>query len=292
MRAKIQPRRKITLMALLLNRYGKGRVRVMRLHKAGDHHTVSELTIKAILEGDFAVAYTKADNSTSVATDTVKNVINVVAHENIALPTELFCKAATDRFLDTYPQVEKVTVTARETKWTRLSISGREHPHSFTLDGNGTPFAEVVADRNGFAVTSGVTGFTFLKTTQSGWSNYVKDGYTTLPETRDRLCGTSMDASWKWTTRLENYGAANAAVLATMLEVFATTYSESVQDSLYRMGEAALAAVPEVSEISMACPNKHYIPMNLSAFGIENKNEVFLPTDEPHGQIECTVGRG
>jgi urate oxidase len=77
-----------------------------------------------------------------------------------------------------------------------------------------------------------------------------------------------------------------------MLEVFGTTYSASVQDSLYRMGEAALAAVPEISEISMACPNIHFILMNLKAFGLENNNDVFLPTDEPHGQIECTVGRG
>jgi urate oxidase len=41
----------------------------------------------------------------------------------------------------------------------------------------------------------------------------------------------------------------------------------------------------------MACPNMHFIPMNLSAFGLDNSNDVFLPTDEPHGQIECTVGR-
>ena len=78
-------------------------------------------------------------------------------------------------------------------------------------------------------------------------------------------------------------------ILDTLLEVFGTTYSMSVQDSLYRMGEAALAAVPEISEISMACPNMHFIPMNLSAFGLDNNNDVFLPTDEPHGQIECTV---
>jgi urate oxidase len=76
-----------------------------------------------------------------------------------------------------------------------------------------------------------------------------------------------------------------------MLDVFAGTYSNSVQDSLYRMGEAALAAVPEISEISLDCPNKHYILMNLKSFGIENQNQVFLPTDEPHGQIECTVAR-
>jgi urate oxidase len=57
------------------------------------------------------------------------------------------------------------------------------------------------------------------------------------------------------------------------------------------MGSAALAAVPEVLNISLACPNKHYIPLNLTAFGLDNPNIAFLPTDEPHGQIECTVAR-
>ena len=54
---------------------------------------------------------------------------------------------------------------------------------------------------------------------------------------------------------------------------------------------AALEAVPEVAELSMACPNKHYVPINLAPLGLENGNRVFVATDEPHGQIECTVGR-
>ena len=142
-------------------------------------------------------------------------------------------------------------------------------------------------------MTSGIDGFAFMKSTQSGWENYPHDRYTTLPETADRMCATSMDGV------LEVVGETVRAIrrpmrriLDTVLEVFGTTYSMSVQDSLYRMGEAALAAVPEISEISMACPNMHFIPMNLSAFGLDNNNDVFLPTDEPHGQIECTVGRG
>ena len=65
-----------------------------------------------------------------------------------------------------------------------------------------------------------------------------------------------------------------------------------MQDSLYRMGEAALAAVPELGTVSMACPNKHCVPVNLDRFGLSGDNMVFVATDEPHGQIECTVGRG
>jgi urate oxidase len=264
----------------------------MRVHRDGERHEVSQLNVKVMIEGDFARAYTEADNSTSVSTDTIKNVVNVVARENTGLCAEEFCQLLAKKYLDLYPQVASVAVTAHETKWSRLSFAGKPHPHSFTLDSNGKPSVEVVATREGSTLASGIDGFTFLKSTQSGWENYVKDPYTTIAPTDDRICATSMVASWKWSAKPQNYPAANAKILATLLEVFGTSYSPSVQNSLYRMGEAALAAVPEISEISMACPNIHYILMNLSAFGMDNSNAVFLPTDEPHGQIECTVARG
>jgi urate oxidase len=277
---------------LIKNRYGKGRVRVMRIHRDGERHEVSQLNVKAMVEGDFARTYTHADNTRTVSTDTIKNVVNIVAHENIGLCTEDFCQVLARKYLELYPQVASVTIAAHETKWSRLSFDGKPHPHSFVLDGNGKPTVEVAATREGSTLTSGIDGFTFMKSTQSGWEDYAKDPYTTLKETNDRICATSMVASWKWSAKPVNYPATNARILATLLEVFSTTYSASVQDSLYRMGEAALSAVPEISEISMACPNMHFIPMNLSAFGLDNNNDVFLPTDEPHGQIECTVGRG
>jgi urate oxidase len=277
---------------LIKNRYGKGRVRVMRIHRDGDRHEVSQLNVKAMMVGDFARTYTHADNAASVATDTIKNVVNIVARENTGLSTEEFCQVLAKKYLDLYPQVSSASITAHETKWSRLSFGGKPHPHSFVLDSNGKPFVEVTANRERSTLTSGIDGFTFMKSTQSGWENYVRDRYTTIPPTNDRMCATSMVASWKWSAKPENYPATNTKILGAVLEVFGTTYSASVQDSLYRMGEAALAAVPEISEISMACPNMHFILMNLSTFGLDNNNDVFLPTDEPHGQIECTVGRG
>jgi urate oxidase len=277
-------------MALAQMTYGKDRVRVMRIDRTTDRHEVRELTVRAMMTGDFGGAFTSADNSTSISTDTVKNVVNVTARENIALGNELFCQAVAAKLLE-YPQVETATVTGHETKWTRLMVDGAPHLHSFTLDSNGKPFAKVVATRSGFTVESGISGFTFMKTTQSGWANYVKDKYTTIPETHDRMAATAMDASWRWSKAPASYEAANATILATALKVFATTYSSSVQDSLYRMGTAVLEAVPELIDISMACPNKHYLVINLTPFGLDNHNEVFVATDEPHGQIECTVAR-
>jgi urate oxidase len=277
---------------LIKNRYGKGRVRIMRIHRDGDKQDVSQLSIKAMLEGDFGRAYTDADNSTSTSTDTIKNIVNVVARENTALSTEEFCQVLAKRYLDLYPQASSVSITAHETKWARLAVDGELHPHAFLLDSNGKPTVEIHATRDGTVMSSGLDGFTFMKSTQSGWENYYTDKYSTIQPTNDRICATSMLASWTWSGKPASYPATNKKILDTLLKEFATTYSPSVQNSLYRMGEKVLAAVPEISEISMACPNIHYILMNLSAFGLDNNNDVFLPTDEPHGQIECTVGRG
>ena len=278
-------------MPLVSNRYGKARVRVMRVLRDGDYNEVRDLNVQIMLEGDFGSAYTGADNRTSVATDTIKNIAYIVARENLQAEAEDYAQALAQRFLARYPQVNSVAVTTAETRWSRASFSGAPHPHSFTLDANGKPTANVVATRQGAAITSGITGYTFMKSTQSGWIDYVMDDYTTLPPTKDRITATAMDASWTWRATPASYEQANATILSKMLGVFATTYSHSVQDSLYRMGEAALAAVPELATVRMACPNKHYIPMNLDRFGLSADNMIFVATDEPHGQIECQVGR-
>ena len=278
-------------MPLTHNSYGKGRVRVMRVFRDGDYNEVRDLTIKTMLDGDFGAAYTAGDNRTVIATDTIKNTCYIVAREQMQASNEIYAQALADRFLVRYPQVTGVRIQISETKWTRAAFDGEPHPHSFTLDGNGRPAVELAASRNGSTITSGIDGYTFMKSTASGWVDYVMDDYTTLAPTTDRIAATAMDARWDWRAAPADYPAANAAILATMLKVFGTTYSHGVQDSLYRMGEAALKAVPELARIRMACPNKHYIPMKLDAFGMSSDNMIFVATDEPHGQIECEVGR-
>lgn len=278
-------------MKLLNSTYGKGSVRVMRLSGEGQNREVRELTVQAMLTGDIAQAYTQAEDSTSVSTDTIKNVGNVVARNELQAGPEAFCRAVGRHLLQSYPGMTGAEISAREVRWNRLAVDGIPHPHAFTLDGNGHGTAEVVSARDGERVTSGLSGFTFLKATASGWSNYIKDEYTMLPETEDRILATSMDASWRWSRDPANFAAANAIVLDTLMRVFTMTYSHSAQDSIYRMGSAALEVVPELETISIACPNKHYVPINLAPFGLDNPNWVFTATDEPYGQIECTVGR-
>jgi urate oxidase len=52
-----------------------------------------------------------------------------------------------------------------------------------------------------------------------------------------------------------------------------------------------LAHCPNIDQIRLTMPNKHYLPVNLEPFGLDNPNEVFCPTDEPHGLIEAVLSR-
>ena len=283
-------------MTLVRKTYGKDRVRVLRVqrHVPGrpeGWHEVRETSIKAMVTGEIAQTFTHADNSGSICTDTIKNLVQVVAKENVAFGNEAFCAAIARRLLDEYASLDSAVVTGQETVWRRIEGEAGPQPHGFTLDGNGKPFAKVTMTRTDMTTESGITGFTFLKSTGSGWSGYVEDRLTTLKQTDDRIAATAMDATWRWHSVPHDYREAREKLLAVMLAVFAGTYSHSIQDSLYRMGKAALEAVPEIEEIGLACPNKHYILANLQPFGLDNPNEVFVATDEPHGQIECTVGR-
>ena len=152
-------------------------------------------------------------------------------------------------------------------------------------------FTQVICDRTAKTVRSGIRDLVILKSTGSGFENYPKDELTTLPETADRILATSFSSTWTFKEQPADYNRANDAILSAMLKVFANNYSPSAQTTLFQMGEAALAACPEISELDLAMPNKHCLLINLAPFGLENNNELFVPTDEPHGDIRAIVTR-
>jgi urate oxidase len=271
--------------------YGKARVRVMKILRDGPIHTLKDLDVAAYLKGDFASSYTSGDNSKVVATDTIKNTINVFAKQHLGQEIERFGLILGEHFVTRYPQVAESEIRISERRWERLTVDGRPHPHSFAAGGEGRMFTEVICSAEAKTIRSGIRGLVILKSTGSGFENYPKDEFTTLPETADRILATSFSATWTFTDQPDHYARANDAILSAMLKEFANNYSPSAQTTLFQMGEAALAICPEISKLDLAMPNKHCLLINLEPFGLENKNEVFVPTDEPHGDIRATVAR-
>ena len=279
-------------MAKLTNhRYGKARVRVLKILRDGPVHTLKDLDVAAYLKGEFESSYTSGDNTKVVATDTIKNTINIFARQHLGPEIERFGLILADHFLSRYAQVAQAEIQISEKGWQRLEIDGQPHPHSFQAAGESRAVTRVSCDRKSKTVRSGIRDLVILKSTGSGFENYPKDEFTTLPETADRILATSFSSTWTFEGQPEHYGRANEAILAAMLKVFANNYRPSAQTTLFQMGEAALAACPEISELDLAMPNKHCLLINLAPFGLENKNEVFVPTDEPHGDIRATVMR-
>jgi len=278
-------------MKLVNHSYGKTRVRALKVFRRGRRRSIKELEIAVMLQGEFESSYTDADNALVVPTDTMKNTVNALAHRLLGEESEPFGAAVAEHFLKKYRQVQQATVHIAERRWERMTVGGKPHPHSFAEQGGGRPVAQVVATRNAVVVESGIEDLLVLKTTQSGFAGFPKDEFTTLAETDDRLLCTKINAMWTYAKQPAAYRRVNQKIMDAMLKVFATTYSPSVQASLYLMGGAALRAAPEISKVSLALPNKHCLLIDLSRFGISNKNELFVPTDEPHGQIEGTVAR-
>jgi urate oxidase len=278
-------------MKLGHQQYGKDHVRVMKVSRHGLEHTVKEVDVSVALEGDFATSYTSGDNSKVVPTDTMKNTVNALAKQHLGDEIECFGIALGKHFLKRYGQIQKATLHLSERMWKRLSIDGKAHSHAFTGNSEASPFARVTSTRGKVLVESGIKDLLILKSTESGFEGYPKCEYTTLPETKDRIMATNLEACWSFEKSPKVYGEANRKILNEMLAVFAKNYSPSVQTTLYQMAEAALKAVPEISQVTLKMPNKHYLLVNLKPFGLENDNEIFAPTEEPHGQIEATVTR-
>jgi urate oxidase len=275
---------------LVAHRYGKSRVRLLKILRDGATHRIKDVNVTVMLEGDLESSYTLGDNSKVVPTDTIKNTINALSQKHLGNEIERFGLALGKHFLQ-FPQVHKATVEILEREWHRLEVNGKPHAHSFKSGGDGRMFTRVDSSGQTQLVQSGIRDLIILKSTESGFAGYPRDEFTTLKETSDRILGTAFSATWNFTKDPGDYRVVNSAIMTAMLEVFAENYSPSAQTTLYQMGEAALAACADIALVELAMPNKHCLLIDLSPFGLENKNEIFLPIDEPHGQIEAIVAR-
>ena len=278
------------------NRYGKSRVRLMRLTKHFDHHDLDEWTVQILLTGDFTTAHTLGDNSNILPTDTMKNTVYFVAHLSKADSMEAYAQELIDYILTRNPQVHSAEVVIESTLWKRLQVDGKPFPTAFMRGSDERQTTTVSRTQNQpFTITSGLDRLTILKTANSAFTGFIKDELTTLPETTDRLFGTALKAEWPYTPEGISAGIdfnkVRTHIREVMLNTFAHHDSLSVQQTLFAMGEAALAHTTLIDEIHLLMPNKHNLLVDLARFGQENPNHIFVPTDEPHGTIEATVRR-
>lgn len=264
----------------------------MKVARAGETHELQNITVAIALEGDFDAIHTQGDNSLCLPTDTMKNTVYVLAGQTQKIEEiEVFGQRLAAHFLANNPQVSSVRIDIAEHFWKRMKFGEKFHPHSFVKGSGEKRTARIVATRDGVTIESGVDDLIVLKTTGSGFSGYIKDDYTTLPETADRIFSTAIKAVWRYKSAETATGDAWRNIRQTILKTFAGHDSLSVQHTLYAIGEAVLEKFSEVEEIYFSLPNIHCLPVDIARFGLENDNRIFVPTDEPHGLIEARLSR-
>jgi len=280
------------MIELAENRYGKSRVRLMKVTRHEHGQDLREWTVQVLLKGDFDSAHLDGDNSKILPTDTMKNTVYSIARTSTATAMEDYAKELADFFLKHNPQIGSASIQVESTLWKRLAVDGKPHPSAF-MRGSGERQTTSVerAQHGAFHILSGLDDLVLLKTANSGFEGYIKDSLTTLPETKDRLFGTAVRAEWRYLSSNLDFDSVRTTIRETMLRTFANHESKSVQQTLYAMAQSALEDAPQIDEIELTMPNKHCLLVDLSRFGQDNPNQIFVPTDEPHGYIEARIRR-
>ncbi len=274
------------------NRYGKSRVRLVQVKRKGAWHDLREWTVEILLQGDFASCFEDADNSKILPTDTMKNTVYSLARTSIADCMEEFAKELIDFLLLRNPQVSAAEVSIAEKTWEHLESGGKPQPTTFIQASVENQTTEVTRNRTGdYSVTSGLENLVIMKTAGSAFEDYIQDSLTTLAPAKDRLLGTAVRANWNYRRPDVAFSSLRKRAREILLSVFGAHDSKSVQHTLYDMGKAVLESVAEIEDIELAMPNKHCLLVDLSRFGQDNPNEIFVPVDEPHGNIQARLCR-
>jgi urate oxidase len=267
------------------NQYGKAETHLVRVYRDGDVHSLRDLTVSVALAGDLDAVHLTGDNSNVLPTDTQKNTVYAFAKESPVGAPEAFALRLARHFV-TGP-IRRARVEVYETTWARVNA----HPHAFTQASGERRFAAAICEPGAERVLSGIADLVLLKSTGSEFRGFERDRYTTLAETRDRVLATAVTARWRHSGPQGEWDESFSQARRALIEAFAVTHSLSLQQTLYAMGDAVLAARPEIAEVRLSLPNRHHFVVDLSPFGLENPNEVFHADDRPYGLIEGVVER-
>ena len=273
------------------NQYGKAENRVVRIYRDTPHHEIHDVNVSTCLRGDFSAAHLAGDQADVLPTDTQKQTAYAYAKEKGLQSIEDYGLALARHFVHDVGPVEAARIEIEEYAWQRATVDGVGHDYTWIRKGQEVRTAAVTVDAQGEWVVAGLKDFIILKSTGSEFAGFLKDEYTILQPTHDRVMATSLVAQWRFTTTDVDWEATYEGVKTHLIKQFATVQSLALQQTLYEMGKAVLEAYPVIAEVRLSAPNKHHFLYDLSPFGLENNNEVFNADDRPYGLIQATVTR-
>ena len=289
------------------NQYGKAENRVVKITRDGDTHHIKDLNVSVALSGDMEDVHYSGSNANCLPTDTTKNTVFAFAQEHGIESAEQFGIHLARHFVESQEPIHRARIRIEEYTWERIEtsdsgsrfIGADEVKHSFVRKGQETRTAQITYDGERWQIFSGLKDLTVMNSTNSEFWGFVKDKYTTLKETHDRILATEVAGVWRhnWTSdedRMPNWERSYAQSKKHILDAFAETYSLSLQQTLYQMGARVINSRSEVDEIRFSLPNKHHFLVDLEPFGLKNDTDegaVYFAADRPYGLIEATVLR-
>ena len=270
--------------------YGKGDVIAYRLNRDGrapeGKSPVFGASVLLLVYGDaFWKTYTEGDNTSLVATDSMKNFIQRETMNFRGNDLEEYCRFLGEKFLATYAQVEGVQISASEIPYAALGSNV-----AFAPSGPEIATARLEMVRRGvLEAVSGVRGFKLLRLGGSAFRGFVRDEYTTLPDLNNRPLHMWLDLEWAYVRPDAAFsdGAVTAQVRRTVREVFTAFESGSIQQVIYQMGTKMLEAISAISEVHLEANNRTWDTI------AEQGDDLGVYTDArpPYGCLGLTLKR-
>ncbi|WP_339255743.1 factor-independent urate hydroxylase [Paenibacillus sp. FSL R5-0713] len=255
------------------------------------------LNIKVAVQGDeFLPSFAEGDNSLVVATDSMKNFILKHAADYTGATVEGFLALVSRRFLETYPQMSKVQMTADQIPFEDIPIGleGSYRPSTlvFRYSQNDRATAAVEAERTGDSIElsnhfSGVADLRLIKVKGSEFAGFMQDEYTTLPETWDRPLFIFLNINWRYEDPRDGMDDQRGRYVAAeqvrdlAAVVFHECRSASIQHLIYQIGRRLLSRFEQLSEVSFESNNRTWETVLEEVK--EGEGKVFTEPRPPYG---------
>jgi urate oxidase len=267
----------------------------------GRQNILFGMNVKVAVEGEaFFSSFKDGDNTIVVATDSMKNFILKHAGDYDGATQEGFLELVGRRFLETYPQMTGIKISGEQIPFDELPVPVKDHLEPsplvfrYSLNEQACSSIEVKRVKDKIITTdhqSSLKGLKLIKVRGSSFYGFVKDKYTTLPESFDRPLFIFLNIQWRYHDIEDAKGNTDDRYVAAeqvrdiAYTVFHEENSPSIQNLIYRIGFRILERFPQLVEVRFESNNRTWETV-LDEIPASSVGKVFTEPRPPFG-FQC-----
>lgn len=260
--------------------------------------------VQVALHGDFLHNYMDGDNSNLVATDSMKNFIQLQAGEFEYSTIDGFIAEIAKRFIEKYPQLKQVDISGQEVPFGPVSVAKENgiEDSGIVLRPSHTERARasvtVTSEDAGTEIasyTSGIQDIHLIKITGNSFYGFVQDEYTKLPEEKDRNLFIYVDIDWSYNDDKDGLDleAPNYVPAEQVRDIAASIFHElqnnSIQHLVYHIGLRVLECFPQLKDVEFFTNNRTWMKVVEDIKDTDGK--VYTEPPIPYGYQAFSVTR-